>query len=113
MHPLQGASFLSTSLQGGILKPPALRVVADFLEKCPVEKCAVSTSGVQGANNTGSTRIPGHVLPRRARLFLTVRLSSGAVAFHRGPGEQHLRDIPLATRVWTKRWNTSMAPYEK
>jgi len=30
MHPLQGASFLSTPLQGGILKPPALRVVADF-----------------------------------------------------------------------------------
>jgi hypothetical protein len=29
MHPLQGASFLSTPLQGGILKPPALRVVAD------------------------------------------------------------------------------------
>src|SRR5262249_20648969 len=31
MHPLQGASFLSTPLQGGILKPPALRVVGDFL----------------------------------------------------------------------------------
>src|SRR5262249_43266085 len=30
MHPLQGASFLSTPLQGGILKPPALRVVGDF-----------------------------------------------------------------------------------
>jgi len=30
MHPLQGASFLSTPLQGGILKPPARRVVADF-----------------------------------------------------------------------------------
>ena len=30
MHPLQGASFLSTPLQGGILKPPALRVVDDF-----------------------------------------------------------------------------------
>ena len=30
MHPLQGASFLSTPLQGGILKPPALRVVADL-----------------------------------------------------------------------------------
>src|SRR5262249_52419389 len=29
MHPLQGASFLSTPLQGGILKPPALRVVGD------------------------------------------------------------------------------------
>src|SRR5712691_8913017 len=33
MHPLQGASFLSTPLQGGILKPPALRVVADFLSQ--------------------------------------------------------------------------------
>ena len=32
MHPLQGASFLSTSLQGGILKPPALRVVDDWLQ---------------------------------------------------------------------------------
>src|SRR5262249_17360966 len=31
MHPLQGASFLSTPLQGGILKPPALRVVGDYL----------------------------------------------------------------------------------
>jgi len=31
MHPLQGASFLSTPLQGGILKPPALRVVADCI----------------------------------------------------------------------------------
>ena len=31
LHPLQGASFLSTPLQGGILKPPALRVVVD----CP------------------------------------------------------------------------------
>ena len=31
MHPLQGASFLSTPLQGGILKPPALRVVGDWL----------------------------------------------------------------------------------
>jgi hypothetical protein len=30
MHPLQGASFLSTPLQGGILKPPALRVVGDL-----------------------------------------------------------------------------------
>jgi len=30
MHPLQGASFLSTPLQGGILKPPALRVVDDL-----------------------------------------------------------------------------------
>ena len=30
LHPLQGASFLSTPLQGGILKPPALRVVGDF-----------------------------------------------------------------------------------
>ena len=29
MHPLQGASFLGTPLQGGILKPPALRVVDD------------------------------------------------------------------------------------
>src|SRR5262249_47541773 len=29
MHPLQGASFLSTPLQGGILKPPALRVVGE------------------------------------------------------------------------------------
>jgi hypothetical protein len=33
MHPLQGASFLSTPLQGGILKPPALRVVADYGEQ--------------------------------------------------------------------------------
>ena len=31
MYPLQGASFLGTPLQGGILKPPALRVVADFV----------------------------------------------------------------------------------
>ena len=31
MHPLQGASFLGTPLQGGILKPPALRVVDDLL----------------------------------------------------------------------------------
>jgi hypothetical protein len=30
MHPLQGAFFLSTPLQGGILKPPAMRVVDDF-----------------------------------------------------------------------------------
>ena len=30
LHPLQGASFLSTPLQGGILKPPALRVVVDW-----------------------------------------------------------------------------------
>src|SRR6266702_4254285 len=31
VHPLQGASCLSTPLQGGILKPPALRVVDDFI----------------------------------------------------------------------------------
>ena len=31
LHPLQGASCLSTPLQGGILKPPALRVVDDWL----------------------------------------------------------------------------------
>src|SRR5713101_736500 len=31
LHPLQGVSCLSTPLQGGILKPPALRVV-DYLE---------------------------------------------------------------------------------
>src|SRR5215210_3207528 len=31
LHPLQGVSLLSTPLQGGILKPPALRVVVDFL----------------------------------------------------------------------------------
>ena len=30
MPPLQGASFLSTPLQGGILKPPAERVVVDL-----------------------------------------------------------------------------------
>ena len=30
VHPLQGVSFLSTPLQGGILKPPALRVVDDY-----------------------------------------------------------------------------------
>src|SRR5438874_7591433 len=30
LHPLQGVSLLSTPLQGGILKPPALRVVVDF-----------------------------------------------------------------------------------
>jgi len=35
MHPLQGVSFLSTPLQGGILKPPALRVVGDFGVSCP------------------------------------------------------------------------------
>src|SRR5215813_3071432 len=33
MHPLQGASFLSTPLQGGILKPPALRVVGDLVRE--------------------------------------------------------------------------------
>src|SRR5437868_15231657 len=30
LHPLQGVSLLSTPLQGGILKPPALRVVVDL-----------------------------------------------------------------------------------
>ena len=30
LHPLQGVSCLSTPLQGGILKPPALRVVDDL-----------------------------------------------------------------------------------
>src|SRR5438270_10325450 len=30
LHPLQGVSLLSTPLQGGILKPPALRVVVDY-----------------------------------------------------------------------------------
>ena len=34
LHPLQGASFLSTPLQGGILKPPALRVVGDVCRAC-------------------------------------------------------------------------------
>src|SRR5256714_7867438 len=33
LHPLQGVSLLSTPLQGGILKPPALRVVVDFRGK--------------------------------------------------------------------------------
>src|SRR5712691_1159582 len=33
LHPLQGASCLSTPLQGGILKPPALRVVDDFSKR--------------------------------------------------------------------------------
>ena len=32
MYPLQGVSLLSTPLQGGILKPPALRVVVDWLQ---------------------------------------------------------------------------------
>src|SRR5438067_5302936 len=31
LHPLQGVSLLSTPLQGGILKPPALRVVVDLM----------------------------------------------------------------------------------
>src|SRR5438105_12497061 len=31
LHPLQGVSLLSTPLQGGILKPPALRVVVDLV----------------------------------------------------------------------------------
>src|SRR5205823_8335753 len=30
LHPLQGVSLLSTPLQGGILKPPALRVVVNY-----------------------------------------------------------------------------------
>src|SRR5256886_16878968 len=30
LHPLQGVSLLSTPRQGGILKPPALRVVVDL-----------------------------------------------------------------------------------
>src|SRR5215510_6077059 len=37
MHPLQGASFLSTPLQGGILKPPALRVVGDLPDNQPCD----------------------------------------------------------------------------
>src|SRR5207248_1499963 len=35
LHPLQGVSLLSTPLQGGILKPPALRVVVDFMAHAP------------------------------------------------------------------------------
>src|SRR5438105_10622270 len=34
LHPLQGVSLLSTPLQGGILKPPALRVVVDSRVYC-------------------------------------------------------------------------------
>src|SRR5205085_7999278 len=33
LHPLQGVSLLSTPLQGGILKPPAERVVVDFIKR--------------------------------------------------------------------------------
>src|SRR3989440_6519062 len=35
LHPLQGVSLLSTPLQGGILKAPALRVVVDLVTRMP------------------------------------------------------------------------------
>src|SRR2546429_7492994 len=39
LHPLQGVSLLSTPLQGGILKPPALRVVVDSSDDPTLFKC--------------------------------------------------------------------------
>src|SRR5438128_6813804 len=38
LHPLQGVSLLSTPLQGGILKPPALRVVVDCLRILDIDR---------------------------------------------------------------------------
>ena len=50
LHPLQGVSCLSTPLQGGILKPPALRVVDDFIDP---DMLLVYTAGWTGIDLTG------------------------------------------------------------
>src|SRR5438270_9731537 len=48
LHPLQGVSLLSTPLQGGILKPPALRVVVDFREPDQLRHGVGVTAGPGG-----------------------------------------------------------------
>ena len=53
MHPLQGASFLSTSLQGGILKPPALRVVDDLARHLYERPLKTNASGCHRPSQQG------------------------------------------------------------
>ena len=55
MDPLQGASFLSTPLQGGILKPPALRVVGDWTGK--------DSGGICRTAGRGWVEVPAGVVP--------------------------------------------------
>src|SRR5437764_14143249 len=54
LHPLQGVSLLSTPLQGGILKPPALRVVVDSRWFGDWPACAGTSVG---------ERTPAHGVP--------------------------------------------------
>jgi hypothetical protein len=56
MHPLQGASFLSTPLQGGILKPPALRVVGDFVRGCRAGSAVIGHNAVRETDQQSTTR---------------------------------------------------------
>src|SRR5712664_2032845 len=66
MHPLQGASFLSTPLQGGILKPPALRVVVDcelLASSLPQMHCChgwPAVHGWQSASDAGERQCGGY-----------------------------------------------------
>src|SRR5947209_8722897 len=57
LHPLQGVSLLSTPLQGGILKPPALRVVVDLVNSCNSSMCQLKRcSGTYPDTRTRGTR---------------------------------------------------------
>src|SRR5712691_5459342 len=70
LHPLQGASFLSTPLQGGILKPPALRVVVDSRVHATRGKAGRGLPGVGRAAEHACTSLQLrqlHSLSRQAK----------------------------------------------
>src|SRR5262249_31956925 len=83
MHPLQGASFLSTPLQGGILKPPALRVVGDFTPfSRPVPPSATTCSSLSHFSITWHQLAPLRSGPRwpanHARLTGSTAINIGS-----------------------------------
>src|SRR3989442_13781345 len=87
MYPLQGVSFLGTPLQGGILKPPALRVVDDcyerFLHPFYDAFCATDRPGDCTAGPTPPAR--GPLEPCRC-VWGGSPLTRGAVATPSAPG---------------------------
>jgi hypothetical protein len=84
MHPLQGASFLSTPLQGGILKPPALRVVDDWpygVHRTPKAWWLIAVDPHRG----GSLSLRPAIAPQpptQARLSHAILRPSAAMARH-------------------------------
>src|SRR5262249_46264903 len=97
-HPLQGASFLSTPLQGGILKPPALRVVGDFgKQRCVINhrKADLSDAATYFISNKLNWQAGGLTRIRRHRWPVEVYHEEGKAE---GLDQYQVRDFEAISR---------------